>query len=270
MESYDDIENFSYWRILYSEYDRWIKEHLLCNSANIVELGCGTGLQTKLLLNDNAQLSCNNNNVFTIDLYKQFLKKAIKNCHDSSLSRLHPCNGNITSIPFKDNFANAVICMNTLDHIPKIEEMMQETKRICKDNALFIFDITSTMAIEPYALFTHRQKSLMHYLNKLSQNTVSYDWSINNDEGHLQKINTYRHAPGYVEKLLKSYGFKTLHKKGVHISNAIIPEHIQVNSSSKVLSKINRVCHNIDKLLNMIPFVQNYAMYVMYVCKLSR
>lgn len=48
--TYDEIQGCSYWEILYSEYNRWIKRYVDAQDLKIIDLGCGTGLTSDLLV----------------------------------------------------------------------------------------------------------------------------------------------------------------------------------------------------------------------------
>lgn len=257
-ETYDILDGFSYWEILYSEYKNWIEKNLCSVSSNIAELGCGTGLLTKILENKAKK-------VFGIDICEKFLKKASSsnNHHKGSLLSVQ---GDIKSVPLKEGLMDAVVCLNTLDHINDPCKVISEASRICKRDGLFLFDITSSTALEPFYRF-QRKTNELGSAAKLPCGTVPYEWSIKADDCSLHKIKTYRHSPLHVEQLLRSKGFKILNKHGVHICTSLIPEKIQVNSNSRILSKINHGLCKVDCFLNKIPLLKNYSMYVIYACQ---
>lgn len=255
-ETYDILDGFSYWEILYSEYKNWIEKNLCSVLSNIAELGCGTGLLTKTLEGKAKK-------VFGIDICEKFLKKASNTSHKGLFL---PVQGDIKSVPLKDGIMDAVVCLNTLDHINNPCKVISEASRICKRNGLFLFDITSSTAMEPLYRF-HRKTNGFAYMKKLSDGTVPYEWSIKADDNMLRKIKTYRHSPLSIERLLKSKGFKIIDKRGIHMCTSFIPEKIQVNSASRMLSKINRGLYKVDCFLNKIPFLKNYSMYVIYACQ---
>ena len=75
---------------------------------------------------------------------------------------------------------------------------------------------------------------------------------------------------GAIRNTLESNGFKVLDKCGIHMCTSFIPEKIQVNSASRILSKINKVLCKVDCFLNKIPFLKNYSMYVIYACQATQ
>ena len=187
-ETYDIIDGFSYWEILYSEYKDWIEANLSRGLSNIAEFGCGTGLLTKSL-NNKAK------NVFGVDICKKFLKKSLNAQHQESFL---PIQGDIKLTPYIDNVMDAVVCLNTFDHINNPEKIISEANRVCKKNGLFLFDITSSTAIEPYYRLHYNTNEFGH--KEESEGTVSYEWSIKADDSKMHKINTYRHRPQHIEE----------------------------------------------------------------------
>ena len=263
VETYDILDGYSYWEILYSEYTKWIKSNLHGFFPNIAELGCGTGILTKMLEN-------RSENIFGVDLCEKFLKKSCyTNYNRYRQGQFLPAQVDIMSLPFRANSMDAVVCMNTFDHINDVGGALSEISRICKQNGLFVFDITSSLAIEPYYFFNrYRNRSLKKLnLKWLKDESVPYEWSLRVDDKSTEKIKTYRHSPFCFEEILETHGFKILNKRGIHMCTSFIPEKIQVNSTSRILSTLNRILHKADDFLNRLPFLRNYSMYVLYVCK---
>lgn len=256
VETYDIIDGFSYWESLYSEYSKWI-ESLPYGLKNVIELGCGTGLLTEYLKQKSSQ-------VYGVDLCEKFLKKAHQRCG----KRFSPYCADISRIPIREQSADATVCLNTFDHINDIKSVFSEVRRITKDDGIFMFDITSSLAFDPWSFFgVNGTKAIRYSFSRLRKKTVAYDWQLRVDNNRVQKILTYRHSPQYVEGLLEDFGFRIIDKRGVHLSSAILPERIQVNSSSGLISKINKFCHQIDDKLNSFSGVKNCAMYVLYKCR---
>ncbi|MDE1843552.1 MAG: hypothetical protein KGH95_07890, partial [Thaumarchaeota archaeon] len=48
--TYDKIEGCSYWEKLYYEYNQLVQNHLHVKKSRTLDLGCGTGLTTNLLM----------------------------------------------------------------------------------------------------------------------------------------------------------------------------------------------------------------------------
>ena len=258
--TYDNFEGHSYWEILYGEYNAWIKKHLDKQNLLLADLGCGTGLTSELLLNQN-------NFVFGVDLTRQLLKTA-KNRHTQR--RFAVTEGDVTSLPFKDDTFEGIVCLDTLEHIPSIEKAISEIGRICKPGGTVLFDIPSSLILDfSYFIGYYGKSGLISALQSLSEKKVMYEWESRNDERKPQKIKTYRYKFDFIDNLLKSHDFQIVEKKGVHISTMLIPEKIQANVSSPIISKINNKLIKLDNFFNKFPIMKNRALYMLYACKIN-
>lgn len=259
--TYDLIEGYPYWEKLYSEYNKLIKKHLDVSNLKTVDLGCGTGLTSDLLVQ-------RNNAVFGLDLTWQLLKTAQKR---HSNQNFLPIYGDITNLPFKDESVEGIVCFDTIEHIESIEKAVSEISRICINGGTLLFDIPSSRIFDlSYFFGYYGKKGLASALKGLSQNKVMFEWESLDDNYESQKVKTYRYNPKYFEELIKSHGFTILEKRGVHISTMIIPEKIQANTASPFLAKINNSLDKFDDFLNKFSFFKNHALYILYACRMKK
>lgn len=257
--TYDDLEGYSYWEILYAEYNAWMKKHL-CGQQHIVDLGCGTGLTSDLLLDKN-------NFVTGMDLTRQLLKSA-KNRHAER--KFQAVEGDVTNLPFGNNSFEGVVCLDTLEHIFSIENAISEISRICKPGSMFLFDIPSSLILDfSYFLGYYGRSGLISVLKSFTEKKVMYEWESTDDNHEFRKVKTYRYNFDFIDSLLQSHGFQIMEKRGVHISTMLIPERIQANTASSILSKINNKLIKLDNFLNKIPIMKNRALYMLYACKMN-
>ncbi len=259
-ETYESIKGYSYWEILYHEYKEWIRKHLYKQNLRIAELGCGTGLTSDPLLEKD-------NTVFGIDITRQLLEFAKKrHCKQKFLA----IESDITNLPFADKSVDGVVSLDTLEHIDSIEKAISEISRICKPGATFLFDIPSSLIFDfSYFLGFYGKSGFISALKSLTHNKVMFEWESLDDDFKPERIKTYRYRPTYFEKILKSYGFSILEKRGVHISTMLIPERIQANTASPMISKINNMLRKVDEVLNKNSSIRNHALYILYACKLG-
>jgi len=255
--TYDSLEGYSYWKILYQEYENWTKKHLGLANSILADLGCGTGLTSDVLLEKN-------NTVFGLDLTRKLLQSAAQR----HKNKFYVIEGDITSLPFADGSFAGVLCLDTLEHIYDVQKALAELARVCKKGATCIFDIPSAQILDMSYYFGYYGKSgFISALNGVLKNKAMFEWEIIDDDDRSQKLCTYRYNPKYFEKLVQSTGFSIVDKHGVHISTMLIPERIQANSNSTTLSKINNYLCMFDEFLNKIPFFQNRALYILFACK---
>ena len=260
-KTYDDNFDFAYWRILYSEYRNWLQRHLKNSVESMVELGWGTGIHARIL-------EKHAKNFFGVDICTDFIKIASDRCREGNF---HPHITDITNLPFKDNSFDAVICLNTFDHVFEPEKVLSEVNRICKPGGKFIFDISSSKNLDLYRfLGAYGKSGFISAIKGMSEKKVELEWSLKDDNKISRKIQTVRFNPMFFENILNSFNFKILEKKGSHISTMLIPEKIQVDSSSKILSKIDNLLFRFDKILNNYPFFINRATSIFYSCTLCK
>jgi ubiquinone/menaquinone biosynthesis C-methylase UbiE len=245
---------------LYSEYNRWIKRYVDAQDLKIIDLGCGTGLTSDLLVEKTSSS-------FGLDFTLPLLKRAKKR-HGQ---KLMTAQGDITKLPFKDKSFDGIVCFDTLEHIESIEKAISEISRICRQDGLFLFDVPSSIILDfSYFFGYYGKKGLVSALRGLSQKKVMFEWESLDDNYKPRQIQTYRYRPSYFEELVKSHGFTIFEKRGVHISTMLIPEKIQANTASPLLSKINTVLRKADNFLNKISSMKNRALYILYACKMNR
>ena len=148
----------------------WIYEHVrFPRESHIVEIGCGVGAQTQILLRRFPTLKING-----IDISSQQLaaaKKHLKGHIQARQVRLHKANA--SKLPFaKNKFDGAFICW-FLEHVPKPLEVLKEAHRVLKPGALIYATevMHSSLFVEPYSPAT------LNYWFQLND----YQWSI---KGH--------------------------------------------------------------------------------------
>ncbi|WP_165775268.1 class I SAM-dependent methyltransferase [Nitrosotalea sinensis] len=257
--TYDKIEGCSYWEKLYLEYNKLVQNHLHSKKPRTLDLGCGTGLTTSLLMQTR-------NEAVGLDLTWRLLKTAQGKYNTHHFS---PINAEITHIPFQDKSFERIICLNTLEHIEDIEQALAEIARICEKGGEFLFDIPSSSIFDvSYFLGHYGKNGLVSALQGMYKNKVMFEWESHDDNFEPIKVKTYRYNPRFFEKLVSSYGFEIVGKRGVHISTMIIPEKIQANSFSPFLSVINKKLEKIDDRLNSFSFFKNHALYILYECRM--
>lgn len=256
--TYDSMDGYSYWEILYKWYGEWTKKHLNLTNSMMADLGCGTGLTSDLLLEKG-------NTVFGLDLTRNLLKHAIQR-HDKN--KFYVIEGDITNLPFEDESFEGIVCLDTLEHICDIEKALLELARVCKKGATCLFDIPSSTILDmSYYLGYYGKTGFSSALNGIFKNKTMFEWEIIDDADKTQKLHTYRYNPKYFEKLVQSSGFSVFDKRGVHISTMLVPEKMQANSNSALLSRLNNYLNTLDKFLNKITVFQNRALYILFACR---
>jgi ubiquinone/menaquinone biosynthesis C-methylase UbiE len=104
-----------------------ILEKLELSNKKILDLGCGSGRYTKILLSKGA-------NVWGIDPSEKMLGIARKENRDVIFKK-----GWASKIPFKSNFFDIAIASLCLDHERDIEKAFKEVNRVLKKRGIFLF-----------------------------------------------------------------------------------------------------------------------------------
>lgn len=112
-----------------SEYTiekRWnfIKQNLKLGTNNkmrILDVGCGYGIYVQ-------KCSAYASEVIGLDIFKEHLDIAKGRIKDNTYLILNTAE----HLAFKDNSFDAIICIETLEHIPSDEEAIKEFSRILK------------------------------------------------------------------------------------------------------------------------------------------
>ena len=120
-------EEGSWW---WSEGRRKLVTSLLRKYGNgqayprILEIGCGTGALLKELSQSSA--------AYGLDISP----KALEFCLERELNSV--CLGDITSLPFRDDQFDAVVCVDVFEHVDDDAAALREVRRICKPGGRLI------------------------------------------------------------------------------------------------------------------------------------
>ena len=90
---------------------------------NILDLGCGAGEVSRVL--------CGVNIVYGVDLNESLLARARANGLETSI-------GDFSKIPFDDAFFDAVIMVDTIEHVENRSENVKEILRVLKPGGLWL------------------------------------------------------------------------------------------------------------------------------------
>jgi ubiquinone/menaquinone biosynthesis C-methylase UbiE len=104
-----------------------------------LEVGCGEGLFLQNLVRKNARMK-----LLGIDIsFKQLLKAKTRVEDEVNLLL-----ANATSLPFKNNLFNRIVCINVIMNMPHDEmfdKSFQEMRRVCKRGGSIIFEIRNQL-----------------------------------------------------------------------------------------------------------------------------
>ena len=123
----------------FTEVNRWIVERVICpGSRRIVDLGCGPGAVTKLILERLGQ-DCPNAEVIGIDPSPSALEKARSAIESKWVQFVE---GSAEWVSRLVSSADAVVFLNAIHLVPDKAEVMAEIRKALKPNGVFAFNTT--------------------------------------------------------------------------------------------------------------------------------
>jgi len=164
----------------YEKDERWIpvanfliKKYKLNSNSKVLELGCAKGF----LLSEFEKF-LPSSDLWGLDISRYALKKA------QTHSKANLIQGNFEALPFKKNFFDLVISINSIHNILTINETvraLREIKRISKQSIITIaaFDTASEKDfLDKWAVVATTYVSKQNWLRlfKISGYTGDYDW----------------------------------------------------------------------------------------------
>lgn len=104
----------------------------------ILDLGCGTGRHTIFLAKKGFDVTAT-------DISKNGLKVLNEKLRKIKMKNVKTKRHDMSSIPFQDNYFDAVICTGVLPHgkIKKIRKTIKEVHRVLKNNGIFFLTVLS-------------------------------------------------------------------------------------------------------------------------------
>lgn len=100
-------------------------------NGKILDLGCGTGILSEYILKKQPSL-----HIYGIDISNRAIDVANKKL--KKYKNVQFQTGDVTKLPFKDNYFDMAMCNSILHHVP-LNETLAEIKRVLKPNGVLWF-----------------------------------------------------------------------------------------------------------------------------------
>ncbi|MFH1459652.1 MAG: class I SAM-dependent methyltransferase [Candidatus Omnitrophota bacterium] len=158
------------------------------STGKLLEVGCGEGL----LLSEIAKLN-HNLEIHGIDIWDEILERAQERFKAGNIQGVKLQQADAAKLPYADRYFDVVICINVFFNLPSdtiFRASLKEISRVCKENAIFIFDIRNCL------------NPLLYFKYKLAR---FYDETVAN-----LPLRTYNFSK--VQKNLAENGFSILKK----------------------------------------------------------
>lgn len=208
-ETYDEIEADAFYVNQYKVYSANINSHISYLRGRVLDLGCGTGIQT-IFLAQYAQ------EVVGVDLSPKLLAKATLKCKDRANVKL--LEADATELPFESGYFDTVISYGeTISHIQNYRQAFNEACRVLKPGGLFIFSVLNKWNL---GLFFSPVELLSALRAKGGHWRV---WRCEDDAGRPTALELKTFTRPEIVALGESAGFYLCGAEGIHISSLLIP-----------------------------------------------
>ncbi|MDD2318988.1 MAG: class I SAM-dependent methyltransferase [Geobacteraceae bacterium] len=214
-----------------------VRKYAAGNTLKILDMGCGTGILTRSLLDENHYVA-------SLDCSKQMLEKLEESLKDSNCKTfLGTVLGNVADTSFSAEYFDAIICIGVFQYQLHDDDLLREISRILRKGGFGVFTLPNLLRLnyllDPFYYFRFFIRTIKRTLpkamgkdigtpNALSgevSETLPYDkkyfmWQLNKSiEMHglrIKKIVGFGYGPfTFWSKQIVS------DKKSVAISNAL-------------------------------------------------
>lgn len=217
-ETYDSIETESFYANQYEVYERHMTRYLPLLTGEVLDLGCGTGIQT-------AYLAKHSKHVTGIDISTLLLKKAADRC--ARFKNVTVLEADATSLPFPDAHFDAVISYGeTISHIDDYQRAFSEAVRVLRPQGTFIFSVLNKWNI---GLIYSPVELIQALVNPKGQRRI---WRCEDDQGNPTHLKLKTFTQKEIRDIVSNLGFAVLESEGFHISSLLVPLSWQKQASS--------------------------------------
>jgi ubiquinone/menaquinone biosynthesis C-methylase UbiE len=230
-ETYDDIQTDPFYANQYDAYEQHLKEHLHLLVGDVLDLGCGTGIQSIFLAPTAASVT-------GIDLSAGLLARA--QAKSAYLANVHFIQGNASHLPFSPKSFDAVISYGeTLSHIYDIERVFDEVGRVLRPGGVFLFSVVNKWNLGVL-------RSPKEFLAAIRTPGGQYrTWHCVDDQGHPTQLLVRTFSRVSVERLCRRIGLAIRSVQGIHVTSLVIPlgwqtRHWSLDRSWRRLGALDR------------------------------
>ena len=108
---------------------RYVFASNFCKGKIVLDVACGVGYGSYYLMKNGAK------RVIGVDISKDAITYAKAHYTDSKIEFIV---GDATKLPFSDNFFDAIVSFETIEHLKEYEKYQVECKRILKKGGIFV------------------------------------------------------------------------------------------------------------------------------------
>ena len=122
-----EVETYGTYQEHYARYNFASK---FCKDKIVLDVACGVGYGSFYLIKTGDA-----RRVIGVDISKDAITYA--NAHRADI-KIEFIEGDATKLPFSDNFFDAIVSFETIEHVREYEKYLSECKRVLKEEGVFI------------------------------------------------------------------------------------------------------------------------------------
>lgn len=132
-----------------------LNRHVPLSGAHILDVGCGAGRNSVLLVEQGAQVT-------GLDYDPKALAVAVSRCREHNVS-VEFQEGSVVNMPFPEGSFDAIVFQNVLEHLPRSDQpqALQEVMRVLRKGGVLF--IQTPNKLSPYDIHSTRMP-LLHWL----------------------------------------------------------------------------------------------------------
>ncbi|MDH5714936.1 MAG: class I SAM-dependent methyltransferase [Candidatus Aminicenantes bacterium] len=242
-ETYDAIDTEAFYINEYELYNKHLNILKPFIRGNVLDLGCGTGLQIPFL-------SKYAKTVSGIDITYPLLKKAQEKFPDKANILL--IQADALNLPFPDSHFDYISSYGgMISHIKEYEKAFSEISRVIKPGGIIAFSVLNKWNL--HLLYHPRELSKAILLKKTGQ-WRKWECAYSTD-GERVSLYLKTFSFGELNTLLEKYYFEPISFMGVHILSLLIPLRFQYGMKVNFWGKLFRRLGKVDSTINTrFPF----------------
>lgn len=176
------------------------------SNRKILDLGCGTGQLTRVILNEFKD----DFKLYALDIVKEDLEVLRNSTKDD---RLILQEGSFYELPFEDNHFDIVVSNHVIHYAEDLARLINETSRILKEDGIFLF---STVCFQTEA--GKSEKEVIYGTLTLPDSTAL-------------KVHAYARTFSEVETILKAHQFLPVYNLSYEYAQFFKPHNYHPNTS---------------------------------------
>ena len=249
-DGYDDVAGEAFYLNQYEAYDKFLIHHSDKLRGRLLDLGCGTGIQS-VLASEYA------GRVFGMDIAQDLVTAAQQ--------KLRPAvflSGDACVLPFRDNSFDTIISFGeVLSHIPDYGAAFREAARVLRLNGFFLFSVLNKWNLRtltrPGELVAALRCPIGHWRR----------WGCEiNDMGDFVSIDLKTFSESEIQSLCAVVGLRVRDVRAIHVTSLVVPLHLQygrMNVWGKVFARLG----DLDTLLAAKPLLRSFGYTRMVVAQ---